>query len=150
MKLQTKYFGEIEYEEEDLVQFPVGLAGFEDEHTFLFLPFAGSNDSMVCIQSVQTPLLAFVALNPFSLLTNYEPVLQESELALLGTEDYQELAYYVLCAVKAPVSDSTVNLRCPIVVHPQTREARQIIMDTDRYQMRHSLAEFQRKEAGTC
>ena len=149
MKLQTKYFGEIEYEGADLVRFPAGLVGFEEEQEFVFLPFADSNDSMVCIQSVKTPSLAFVALNPFSLL-EYEPALQKSDLALFGVGDYQELAYYVLCAVKNPVSDSTVNLRCPIVVHPQAREARQIIMDTNRYQMRHSLAEFHRKGAGVC
>lgn len=149
MKLQTKYFGEIEYEAADVVRFPVGLVGFEEEHEFVFLPFAGSNESMLCIQSAKTPTLAFVALNPFSLL-EYEPVLQKSELALLGAADYQELAYYVLCAVKNPISDSTVNLRCPIVVHPETREARQIIMDGDRYQMRHPLSEFHGRGAASC
>ena len=28
MKLQTKYFGEIEYEESEILTFPVGLFGF--------------------------------------------------------------------------------------------------------------------------
>ena len=39
MKLQTKYFGEIEYEESEILTFPVGLFGFEEEHQFLLLPF---------------------------------------------------------------------------------------------------------------
>ena len=46
--------------------------------------------------------------------------------------------------MKKPVSDSTVNLKCPLVIHPETREARQVIME--RYDMRHPLAEFGRGE----
>ena len=39
LKLQTKYFGEIEYEEKDVVRFPAGIIGFEEEQAFLLLPF---------------------------------------------------------------------------------------------------------------
>lgn len=151
MKLQTKYFGEIDYDLSDEIHFSVGLFGFDDEHSFLLLPFDGSNGSMLCMQSTVTPALAFVVLNPFSLAPDYSPVLQESELKQFGVKDRSELGYYVLCAVKNPVSDSTVNLKCPIVVHPETREARQIIMDTDAYEIRHSLAQLsQREEAASC
>ena len=65
MKLQTKYFGQIDYEAEDVVTFPVGLFGFEEEHKFLVLPFEGGAGSLLCFQSVQTPALAFVAMDPF-------------------------------------------------------------------------------------
>lgn len=151
MKLQTKYFGEIEAREADVVHFPDGLFGFEEEHSFLLLPFEGSGGSMLCLQSTQTPALAFVALDPFSLSPDYQPVLQESDLDFFHVKDVQELGYYVLCAVKHPVSDSTVNLKCPLVIHPETRLARQVIMDADAYQMRHSLSEFgNREEEASC
>ena len=42
IKLQTKYFGEIEYADKDVVRFPDGLFGFEEEQAFLLLPFDGS------------------------------------------------------------------------------------------------------------
>ena len=149
MKLQTKYFGEIEYEESDVIHFPVGLFGFDDEHSFLLLPFEGSNGTMLCMQSTSTPLLAFVVLDPFSLYPEYTPILQENELQQFGVKENQELFYYVLCAVKNPISSSTVNLRCPIVIHPEKLEARQIILDT--YEMRHPLSEFtRREEAASC
>ena len=104
MKLQTKYFGQIDYEAEDVVTFPVGLFGFEEEHKFLVLPFEGGAGSLLCFQSVQTPALAFVAMDPFSLLPDYAPVLQPQELKELGVKDSQELGFYVLCVVKKPVS----------------------------------------------
>lgn len=150
LKLQTKYFGEIDYEREDLIHFPVGLFGFEEERDFLILPFEGGGGNLLCMQSAATPELAFVVLNALSLVPGYMPVLQPAELRQFEVDEVQELGYYVLCAVKNPVSDSTVNLRCPVVVNPTSRIARQVIMDTEQYGMRHPLAEFGREEAGIC
>ena len=55
LKIQSKYFGEIDYEPEDIITFPAGLFGFEEEHEFLLLPFEGSNGGMLCLQSITTP-----------------------------------------------------------------------------------------------
>lgn len=141
MKLQTKYFGEIEYEAGEVIRFPAGIFGFEEEHSFLLLPFDGSHGNMMlCLQSTATPALAFIVLDPFTLKPDYEPQLCKAELQQFGVSEVGELGFYVLCAVKKPVSDSTVNLRCPLVIHPETREARQVIME--RYEMRHPLSEF--------
>lgn len=150
MKLQTKYFGEIDYEAGDIITFPAGLFGFEEEHMFLLLPFDGSAGSLLCFQSVQTPALAFVAMDPFALQPGYAPVLQPQELKDLGVSDSQELGFYVLCVVKKPVSDSTVNLKCPVAIHPETRVARQVILDTEDYEMRHPLAQFGTEEGAPC
>ena len=150
MKLQSKYFGEIEYLDEDVIFFPVGLFGFEEEHQFLLLPFEGSTGSLLCFQSVQTPALAFVAMDPFALMPDYAPALQPNELEQLGVTDSQELGFYVLCVVKNPVSDSTVNLKCPVAIHPDTRVARQVILETDAYEMRHPLNQFGSREGAPC
>lgn len=151
MKLQTKYFGEIDYEASETITFPAGLFGFDDEHSFLLLPFDGSGENLLCLQSTATPTLAFVVMDPFSLCPDYTPVLRKAELQLFGAESVEGLCFYVMCVVKHPVSTSTVNLKCPVVIHPATREARQIIMETEAYGMRHPLAEFgRREEAAPC
>ena len=106
-----------------------------------------------CLQAElgsQTPALAFVAMDPFSLSPDYAPVLQPRELKDLGVQDSQELGFYVLCVVKRPVSDSTVNLKCPIAIHPDTRVARQVILESDAYEMRHPLAQFRTEEGAVC
>ena len=150
MKLQSKYFGEIEYLDEDLLSFPAGLFGFEKEHQFLLLPFEGSAGTLLCFQSIQNPALAFVAMDPFALMPDYTPVLQPNELKDLGVSDNQELGFYVLCVVKNPVSDSTVNLKCPVAINPNTRVARQVILETEAYEMRHPLGHFRSGEGAPC
>ena len=89
-------------------------------------------------------------MDPFALLPGYNPVLQPQELKELGASDSQELGFYVLCVVKKPVSDSTVNLKCPVAIHPETRVARQVILDSEAYEMRHPLAQFGSEEGKLC
>lgn len=150
MKLRSKYFHDIDYEEADIIRFPNGLFGFEEEHSFLLLPFAGSNETLLCLQSVQTPALAFILVNPFAYRPDYAPELSEEELRLLGVSRSQELCFYTLCVVRDPVGESTVNLRCPVAVNIDRREAMQVILDTDRYHMRHRLADLHREGEAEC
>ena len=43
-----------------------------------------------------------------------------------------------------------MNLKCPIAIHPETRVARQVILDNDRYEMRHPLAQFGGEGGAEC
>lgn len=151
MKLNTRLFGSVEYAENDIISFPNGLPSFESEHNFLLLPIAGSEDSLYCLQSVLTPALSFILMNPFSLDSSYAPKLHSEELKLLQVEKDQDLCFYVLCAMKRPVGDSTVNMKCPIALNPDIRVANQVILEDDSWQMRHPLSQFaQKKEGANC
>lgn len=147
MKTDTKYFGEVAYEEEDVLTFPRGLFGFEEERRFLLLPFAGEG-TLLSLQSLAVPPLAFVMLDPFTLDENYAPELQPEDLRFLEVEDSHDLYYYVMCVVKDPVGDSTVNLRCPVAINGDTGRAIQVILEDDTYQMRHLLSTFHTEEGG--
>ncbi len=151
MTLETRLFGSIEYDEEDVITFPAGLPSFENEHKFLLLPIAGSDATLLCLQSMSTPALSFIVMDPFSLDPTYMPVLSPAERTALGVERDLDLCFYVLCAMKRPVPSSTVNLRCPVALNPDSNIAYQVILESDVYQMRHSLSEFSKKEeAGSC
>lgn len=149
MQLQTKYFGEIECPEEHVLRFERGLFGFEEEKSFFLLPFQGGEGSLLCFQSLQTPHLAFVAMNPFHLKPDYAPVLAAEELRALQVERSVDLCFYALCVVRSPVAESTVNLRCPIAVNDHAGIAMQVILESGEYHMRHLLSEFGKGE-GSC
>ena len=65
MKINNKYFGEIEYAAEEKLCFPEGLFGFEEQKEFLPIPFEEGTDAMICLQSLRDEELSFVLLNPF-------------------------------------------------------------------------------------
>ncbi len=81
-------------------------------------------------------------MNPFSLCATYAPELTADELAELGVDDSHQLCYYVMCVVKSPVANSTLNLKCPVVINDETLQAMQVILENDDYGMRHLLSEF--------
>ena len=154
MKTKTKYFGEIEYAKEELLTFPTGLFGFEEEQSFLLLPFSNEG-TLFSLQSIRTPELAFTLMHPFTLSPEYAPVLRSEELKALKAEKSEDLYYYVMCTVKEPVEESTVNMRCPLAINPDTRNGMQIILDDEKWDMRHKLSEFEKEkteeqEGETC
>ena len=149
MKTNTKYFGEIEYEKEELLTFAGGLFGFEEEKSFLLLSFSEAG-TLFSLQSVETPELAFTLMHPFSLDPDYAPVLGEEELRELGVERSEDLYYYVMCTVKEPVGESTVNMRCPVAINPDTRAAMQAILSDETLDMRCRLSEFEKRGEETC
>jgi len=150
LQTRTKYFGEIDYYQENVLTFPKGLFGFEEEKSFLLLPFEGEGGGLYSLQSLQTPELAFVAVEPGALCPDYSPRLQPEELRALEVKDSRELFYYALCAVKEPASRSTVNLRCPIAINEQTMQAAQVILEEGPYGMRHLLCDITRQEGTPC
>ena len=146
MTSETKYFGPVEYEADDPLHFPTACSALRRKRSSSSSPSKAAG-ATCCASRASPTSLAFVAMNPFSLLPDYSPEPAAEELAFLGASHSGELGYYVLCAVREPVGDSTVNLKCPVVVNPETRTAVQVILEGGAYHMRHRLAEFRGEEA---
>lgn len=143
MKIQTKYCGEITYESDQLLHFPEGLFGFEEEHTFLLLRLEDDEASPFCLQSTQTPELAFIVLDPFQLVPDYAPELSDADCARLGDPTGEHIALYAICVLREPMNESTVNLRCPIAMHMETQIAFQVMLTGDSgYTFRHRLSDL--------
>ncbi len=142
MTIQTDYYGLIEYKEEDLIILPEGLFGFPDLTRYLPLMMDEQEDSLLLFQSVERPEVAFVLINPTSLLPDYTPSLTPEELAFLEAEDIGELSYFVICVIHDNYLDNTVNLKCPLAINPTNRVGMQIIMEHSPYGFRHKLSSF--------
>lgn len=144
MNIRTDYFGEIEYKEDDLITVKDGFFGFPELSLFLPLLFEENDDSLLLIQSAEKPEIAFVVISPTALIPEYAPILSKEELDALGVEDSSELCYYAICVIKNNYLEDTVNLKCPLAIHPKTRLARQVILEGQPYGYRHKLSSFPR------
>lgn len=142
MKIQTDYFGEIEYEESDLIIVPDGFFGFSKLTRFLPLMFEEDDDSLLLMQSVEKAEIAFIMVSPTALIPEYAPVLSKEDLDALDAENSGELGYYAICVIKNNYLEDTVNLKCPLAIHPETKMARQVILEGQPYGYRHKLNSF--------
>ena len=141
MIVKTRYFSEFDLDESEILKFPNGIFGFEDQDAFIVIRFGEDNDdSLFCLQSVTEEDLAFVLLNPFSVDPAYSPKPSEDDLKELKITDETPIAFFSIAVVKENFKDSTVNLRCPILVNYDTKTAKQIVLDDGVYSMRAPIS----------
>ncbi len=132
------------YDENELIVFDDGIFGFEEIKRYLPLPMDGEASDFICLLNVDDDNVSFVLVNPFSIMENYNPKLTAEDYKKLGTNDEEKLSYYAICVMKEVPQDSTVNLKCPIVVNTVTRKSVQVILQTDDYNFRHKFSELKK------
>ena len=146
MNINSKFFGEISYEENESIQIIDGLFGFESYTRYLPLPFNKENDFMISLQCLEDETLSFIVMNPFMICPDYAPKLSEQDLKELEASSLDDISYYVISVIRNPINDSTVNLRAPLVVNAINRKAKQVMLDQPEYTFRHTLSDMIKKE----
>lgn len=148
MNISTKYFDDVSISEQDIIYFKEGIFGFENFKKYIIIEFESGSDNLLCLQSIDDEELAFVLMNPFNLMSEYKPQLSDSDIEDLAIDENTEgVLYYVICVVKDSISESTVNMKCPIVINPKSKMAKQIILDSEEYNFKHELKQFTEGEA---
>lgn len=143
MTVETDYYGEVEYEQSDLITIPEGFLGFSDLKYYLPICISDDGeDSLLLMQSTEQPHIAFVVINPAFLCPDYSPVLSQEELSFLDVSDSGELSYFALCVIQDNYLENTVNMKCPLAINPQTRVGKQVILENPDYDYRHKISSF--------
>ena len=146
MEISTKYFNEVSIAKDSILTFEHGIPGFEDFKRYVLINFELASDDLMCLQSVEEKDVAFVLVNPFNLKSDYSPSLTEDDVEELGIDDKTEGVFcYAICSVKDDVNENTVNLKSPIVVNPDTMRAKQVILESKEYALRHPFKQFIRE-----
>ena len=136
---------EFSFNEESVIEFPEGLFGFEECTKFVPISMDDQSDAIISLESLDDEDISFIAMNPFMLTDDYEPKLSEIDKEKLDYDNEEDLSFYVLAVVKQPTEESTVNLKCPIVVNAIKKKGIQVILNGDTYDFRHTLKELAEK-----
>lgn len=136
MKVKSARFGEIEKDADNTWTFVAPILGFENNKTFIHLTQA--NSPFEFIQSVDDELLTFVIADPFLFNGNYEISLEPRWLDKLHIKKEDQVFLRSIVTVRSS-TDITINLKAPIVLNLETKEAAQIILDRPEFNTRHSI-----------
>ncbi len=148
MKLDTKYLGVVEIDERKKINFPNGLPGFPEETEFIILELP-NNAAFQLLQSTKTSNLAFVITNPYLFYQAYELKLDEDLLDLLKITAKEDVAVYAIVTLNKPFSQSTMNLRAPIIINTKQLIGKQYILSDHTYSSKVAIAPDE-KGARTC
>lgn len=148
MKLQTRHFGEILIREEDAVIFENGLPGFEALRKFILMDGEDPASPFKWLQSVDSPELAFALVDPFAVILEYDVELTDDTVRKLEIESSEEALVYAIVVVPEDVTRMTMNLKAPVVINTTAHKGMQVVLDTDRYSVRHYIVDELRRREG--
>lgn len=127
--------GSADIEESAVLTFPRGLPGFEAYHRWVL---AGEEDSAIqWLLCADDEHIALPVTDPRLIDPGYAPHLPPEALEEVGAGGPEEvilLAVLILPRGGRPWR-GTANLLAPLIVHPETRLGRQVVLNDDRYRI---------------
>lgn len=144
MLVKTRFFGEVDIEDEKILTFDNGIMGFEDmkRWTLIYDIEKGSEGPISWFQSLDMAELALPVINPYTVTAIYEPVVEDELLKPLGEFKDEELV--TLLTITIPSEDpskTTANFRAPILINPVNRKGIQVIVNNEDYPIKFSIYE---------
>lgn len=135
MLIETSAWGSMEISEEQVYHFPKGIPGFQEELDFALINL--EEGQFAQLQSLQTAELAFLLADPFVFFPHYEFDLPENDMDELQIKD--SVVIRSIVTIKDQLNQSTLNLLAPIVLNPDNRLGKQVVLHKSEYQSRHPL-----------
>lgn len=150
MLLETRYFGELEISDDQVVNFKHGIPGFENVKRYVLIDNDEEGSPFKWMQGVDEPKPAFVIVDPFVIRKDYEIKLDDEVIDELEIKSPSDVTVFCIVVVPDDISKMTVNLQAPVVINCVSRKGRQVVLDTDKYGVRHYiLDELRRQEDRT-
>ena len=149
MKMNTKYFGEIEFEDNKIILFKEGIPGFRELTKYIIIE--DPEETFVYLQSVENGDISFMTMNPYMLKSDYIIDIKQSYIDSLGGGDTESFLVTVIANIKDDFKEATVNLVAPIIIQSETQLGMQIILEETKYTTKHKIKELLlEKEEGIC
>ena len=110
MKVQTKWFGEIDTTQDKIITFDKGIIGFENFKEFTIVVDAqkDAQNTIMWLQSVEEPSLALPVIKPEVIKEDYDPLVEDELIKTLGDDIANAyLAVYVTLTVPSDLTKMT-------------------------------------------
>lgn len=147
MRVQTKFFGEVDIEDEKIIDFPSGIIGFENFNKFTII-YDIDNDCQTRIswlQSVEEPALALPVVDPLAIVPEYIPMIEDELLAPLGNPADEDLLFLLVMTVPADMTKVTANMKAPIIINAEKKKGVQLIVENADYPVKFNVYESVQK-----
>jgi flagellar assembly factor FliW len=146
MEIRTTRFGQVEIDDNLIIALPEGILGFEDFKRYIILDHFDKESPFKWFQSIDDPSLAFVITDPLVFVTEYKAKVSKEEIRNIKLSDASKAVIVVIVNIKRDHSEITINLQGPIVINPEEKLAKQVIIRESDYSVRHVI--FSKEQHG--
>lgn len=138
MIVQTKFFGNVEFDEKAFIFFNQGLLGFPEERKFVIFDLP-RQPKIKCLQSTAEKEVAFLVINPWDFFPDYDIEIEDRDVEELDVKEPSEAVVYNILTVGSEGKTVSANLLGPIVINSRTRTGKQIVLQNSPYTTKHYL-----------
>lgn len=142
MKVSTKFFGELEVQDRDIISFKEGIPGFKELVKCALIHDSDTDFSY--LQSVDNKSVCFIIIPPAAIVGNYDIEISEDTVEELEISNEEDVSLYAILTVPEDINKMTANLKAPIIINIKNGQGKQEILDDERYEIKHRVI----KEAG--
>ncbi len=146
MEIETKVMGNVCVNEDHIIKIPLGLFGFEQYTDFALLE--SEYPPFVWLQSLQDKDLAFLLIDPFEIIPDYEADIDDKELAKIGITDPADVMLMTIVTVPRDGSPITANFQGPIVINKKNHQCMQAILDNSKWTTKQNIVEAVKRKEG--
>jgi flagellar assembly factor FliW len=115
MRIVSKAYGELEISERQVIQFPIGLFGFEHLHKYALLD--ALQPPFYWLQSMDEAGLAFIMINPYDLRPDYVLDVPDEDLEAIQYEDDKDILVFAIVTIPEDRSLISANLQGPVLIN---------------------------------
>ena len=145
--IKTKPFGDLEIRDDQILEFPEGILGFDYVKKFALLEEEGS--PFLWLQAYDEPSLAFVMISPLNFMDEYSLVISQTDLEDVGATTPEDLLVYTIVTIPSDnPAEMTANLQGPVIINMASHKGKQAISLSDKYRVRHRIVDEMKKRAG--
>ena len=139
MIIKTARLGELVVENQNIINFNIGLLGFENLTSFVLVDIP-ENPSFKWLQSLENTELAFLLVDPFIIKKGYCVELNDDILEKLDISVPEDVLVYTTVTVpKSGFKDATTNLVGPLIINWTKKKGRQMIFERDNNTIKYPL-----------
>lgn len=138
MNIETKNFGLVSYNEEDVLHFDDGIPGFEGLKSFILLS-SEEFTPFKWLQSLDDTDIAFVIIDPKAVVKDYKVGINEETIRLLDIKNLNHILVFAIVVIPREIEKMTANLKAPIIINAENNKGMQILLDNDDYMIKHPI-----------
>lgn len=135
MKISTRYHGEMDIEETNILTLDEGMLGFEDLKRYIIIV-----EEDIFLQYLQCidENIAFAIMDPFFVKPDYSFEIPDNVMKKLGITSDQDIVIRTTVVIPDDIEKIRTNLQAPIIFNRANNKGMQIILG-DEYPMRYEF-----------
>jgi flagellar assembly factor FliW len=146
MRVETTRFGDLDVDEDQIFEFPMGLLGFAEHKKYVVIDHSAESP-FKWLQSIKDPELAFIITDPLFFKADYHIEVRQSELHVVAPIEEVDLVLSVIMTIPENAREMSANLLAPLLFNMKNRTAMQYVLTNKKYPVKYYVLREQEGDA---